>query len=138
MSLEAVEPSVFFKDNQQLRWLLSAGPALRKIALSESDLERAKARLEVFDEVLIFEDFHARDRYRLAKFGWQALDDFPGSALHASEPRSLEARSVEQSVISRMRKVQSWDLALYQHATTLAKQQAETAGNRGSEALQVL
>merc|ERR1712224_169708 len=115
MSVEAVEPSVFFKDNQQVRWLLPSRPALQKTLLSEEDLARAKARLELFDEVVIFEEFYVRDRYRLTKFGWQDVDDFPAnaSAFQANEPWRNESKDVQQNILSRLHKVQSWDFALY-------------------------
>jgi hypothetical protein len=118
-----------FQDNLQIRWLLGDkefehGKPLR---LSHSWLKRAKDRLDRFDEVFVLEDFHDRDAYRMAKYGWHDLDDglssgnTTGSQFHSNARQFLKSMP---RLLAKLKELQKWDVILYQYGSELAAKQA--------------
>jgi hypothetical protein len=113
-----IHPFAIFRDNQQLRWLepTDVGMSVQgRPHLTSSDLEAAKARLDLFDEVIILEELHRRDRWRFAKYGWKDLDDERGAnlhweiafhgRLHVASGRSNATAQLSPAVVSRLKEV---------------------------------
>lgn len=134
MSFKALDAFALFRDNQQLRWLLptQATTALDPFAmgvgdrptLNEDDLQAAKARLNLYDEILILEDFHKEDRFRMQRYGWTELNDYAGANLHEPlkiwRPANAEVDLKEHpGVLDRLREIQHWDLQLYHYGQEL-------------------
>lgn len=136
VSFKALDAFAVFRDNQQLRWLLptQAATAIDPFALSvgdrpllnEKDLQAAKTRLELYDEILILEDLHQRDRFEMQRYGWTKLNDYSGANLHEPlkiwRPAKAEVELKDQpAVLDRLREVQQWDLELYRYGRELAR-----------------
>jgi hypothetical protein len=121
------DPFSYFEDNMQTRWLLGDGGDTSRSKLDEAALQNAKKRLESFDEVMILEEFHKRDAFRMAKYGWQDLDDglstnrTVGTNVHSNASKFLEA---DQKLLAKLKSIQKFDLELYAHASKLAAKQA--------------
>lgn len=127
-----------FEDNQQLRWI--APIWLDSVntnwpQLNAKYLDAAKTRLKEFDQVLILEELHIRDRFRLAKYGWRDLDDERAANLHSNKPGTSWQPSdaavylkKSPAVLKRLCKVQQWDIALYEYAVGIAQRQAANEG----------
>lgn len=130
LRLPDIYPFAVFRDNQQLRWLLptDVGMGLQgRPHLRSEDVRAAKARLDLFDEVMILEEFHSRERWRFAKYGWQDLDDERGSNLHleaAFHGRSNATAELSPETLIRLQEVQRWDQELYWHGKEVARRQA--------------
>lgn len=130
-----------FEDNQQLRWLAPIwlkSPRTQWPQLDAKYVDVAKARLEKFDQVLILEELHRRDRFRLAKFGWKDLDDERGAGSHnkGSVPwRPSDAAMYlkdSPASLSHLCEIQRWDIDLYEHAVGIAWKQAAREGHKAS------
>lgn len=127
-----LHPFRIFRDNQQLRWLLQGADSwhgLERRRLDASDLEAGKKLLDQFDDVMILEEMHNRDRLRFAKYGWKDLDDKQGANVHrADRKRTAHNSSVylkdAPRLLSRLREIQHWDLELYKYAQSIARRQA--------------
>lgn len=130
-----IHPFAIFRDNQQLRWLepTDVGMAVQgRPHLGSGDLRRAKTRLDLFDEVVILEEFHSRDRWRFAKYGWQDLDDARSASLqwdhiHQQHRRSNATAQLSPEILSRLQEVQRWDQQLYRHGQEVARRQADVS-----------
>lgn len=126
-----IYPFAIFRDNQQLRWLepTDVGMGVQgRPHLNAEDLTRAKARLELFDEVFILEEFHSRERWRFAKYGWHDFDDVRGANLQWGaifHERSNATAQLSPQVLGRLQEVQKWDQELYRHGQRKAQHQAE-------------
>jgi len=140
MSFKALEAFALFRDNQQLRWLkpTQATTALDPFAmgvgdrpiLSSEDLQSAKTRLEMYDEILILEDLHQRDRFQMQHYGWTDLNDYSSANDHEPlkiwQPANAEVYFKEHpTVLARLREIQRWDLELYRYGRELARQRSQ-------------
>lgn len=132
------DPSLFclFEDNQQLRWTTPVwldAVTTNWPQLNAKYVNVAKERLEKFDQVLILEQMHNRDRFRLAKYGWKDLDDERGANLH-SDKQSWQPSDAglhlknSPAALKRLCQVQQWDIALYDEAIRIAERQAAREG----------
>lgn len=122
-------PFRVFRDNQQMRWILGADSksGLGRPMLGAKDLVEAKARLDNFDDVMVLEMMHVRDRSRFAKFGWQDLEDLQSANLHRVESNKKSASaivSLPSSVMTRLREIQWWDMKFYGYGSKIASRQA--------------
>lgn len=125
-----------FEDNQQLRWtapLWLDAVTTKWPRLHEKYLDVAKTRLSQFHQVLILEQMHSRDRFRLARYGWKDLDDVRGANLHSNKQRWQPSDAGvylkdSPAALSRLCQIQQWDIALYDHAISLAERQANKEG----------
>jgi len=142
--LTFLQPFTLFRDNQQTRWLapgvelsLSVGS---RPSLGPADLAAAKARLAEFDEVLILEEFDKRDRFRLLKYGWSDLRGGEavgadvhqigqGKPLRHARSNATYMLASQSATLAKLRKIQSFDLELYEHARNLARQQAKASSS---------
>merc|ERR1719217_242628 len=112
----------------QTRWLLGDGGDTSRRKLDQAALQDAKKRLDSFDEVMILEEFHKRDAFRMSKYGWQDLDDglttnrTAGTNVHSNAAKFL-AR--DQKLLAKLKSIQKFDLELYAYACKLAAMQAE-------------
>lgn len=113
--------------------------------LTEDDLVAARERLERFDEVLVLEELHVRDRFRLRRYGWVNLEDCPpprvdelGLDHTAADPLGLGLPSdgrvnatallaADAKLLALLRQVQRWDLQLYEFGAALARRRAAPA-----------
>jgi hypothetical protein len=136
MSFKALDSFALFHDNQQLRWLkptqesteldpFALGVGDRPV-LGNEDLQGAKARLDLYDEVFILEDFHKRDRFHMKRYGWTELNDYSSANEHEPlkiwQPADAEADLKDQpGVLQRLREIQQWDLELYRYGRELAR-----------------
>lgn len=138
-----IHPFAIFRDNQQLRWLepTDVGMAVQgRPHLSSEDLKAGKKRLDLFDEVIILEEFHRRERWRFAKYGWQDLNDERGANLHwevALHGRSNATAQLSPEILSRLREIQTWDQELYRHGQDVARRQADLSHDMIQHAQQV-
>jgi len=140
MSFKALEAFALFRDNQQLRWLkptqvttaldpFAMGVGDRPI-LNNEDLQAAKARLDLYDEVLILEDLHKRDRFRMQRYGWTKLNDYSSANEHEPykiwRPADAEVDLKDDpTVLNRLREIQHWDLELYHYGCELARRRSQ-------------
>lgn len=140
LSFKALDSFALFRDNQQVRWLeptqqtteldpFALGVGDRPV-LSNEDLQAAKARLDMYDEVLILEDLHKRDRFHMQRYGWTILNDYSSANEHEPlkiwQPADAEADLKEQpAVLARLREIQRWDLELYRYGCELARRRDE-------------
>jgi hypothetical protein len=120
-----------FRDNQQMRWILRAdgGNGLGRPMLGAIDLMAAKARLDNFDDVMILEMMHARDRSRFAKFGWQDLNDLQSANVHRAETNKKFMSATDRlrnanSVLAQLQDTQRWDMKFYSYGCKIAARQA--------------
>lgn len=124
---KGMDPFSYFEDNMQTRWLLGDGGDVSRRKLDPSGLAEAKKRLESFDEVMILEEFHKRDAFRMAKYGWQDLDDglttnrTAGTNVHSNAAKFL---AKNHSLFAKLKSIQKFDLDLYGYASKLAAKQA--------------
>lgn len=134
-----------FRDNIQLRWLDPVWleqPVTKWPQLSGKYLENAKARLKEFDQVLVLEEMHSRDRWRLAKYGWSDLNDEYAANLHNppgtpwKPSDAVEYLKDQPSVLARLREIQRWDIAFYQYGVSIARHQAVRDGVTNTPARQ--
>lgn len=121
------DPFSYFEDNMQTRWLLGDGGDITRRKLDEAALQEAKKRLDLFDEVMILEEFHKRDAFRMAKYGWQDLDDglttnrTAGTNVHSNAAKFLAS---DPKLLAKLKSIQKFDLELYAYASKFAARQA--------------
>lgn len=120
-----------FRDNQQMRWILGADThnGVGRPMLGAEDLAAAKARLDNFDDVMILEMMHVRDRSRFAKFGWQDLNDLQSANVHRAETNSKSVSATDRlrsatRVLALLRDIQCWDMKFYSYGSNIAARQA--------------
>lgn len=124
---KGMDPFSYFEDNMQTRWLLGDGGDISRRKLGTASLAEAKKRLDSFDDVMILEQFHKRDAFRMAKYGWQDLDDglmsnkTAGTNVHSNAAKFLAS---DQKLLAKLKSIQNFDLELYAYACKLAAKQA--------------
>lgn len=124
---KGMDPFSYFEDNMQTRWLLGDGGDFSRRKLDSSSLAEAKSRLDSFDDVMILEEFHRRDAFRMAKYGWQDLDDgltsnrTAGTNVHSNAIKFLAS---DPKLLAKLKSIQKFDLELYAYACKLAAKQA--------------
>lgn len=106
---------IVFQDNQQLRWLLGGSFVTGHPELTKADLASARRRLRRFDDVLILEELHSRDRFSLAKYGWRDLNDVPPVGTRSRSNATHFLGKEEPSALPFLREAQRWDLELYEY-----------------------
>lgn len=111
-----------FQENQQLRWLEPRGV---ESEIVKADLDAAKRRLELFDEVFILEEFHRTDRFRMKAYGWANLDDRADVENGFAHHHANATKELSAATIAKLARIQRWDLELYEHARALAKRQRD-------------